>query len=364
MDERAIEHPGWLLLRRLRALAVTRRARGDTRLLLSPSPEPQEFREMPLDADAGAAGLVLEPREDAAFEIRPLGPRQKRVRIDAFCDGTRRTYFVGFEDIYPLLYTENSAAVRQREPITGYHGSCFGIQRGQATLLVPFGLLAPPVRLPYERLGLCPTRYADLCWVGDTEERGLTPDEMRRLGSVAWQGQGQRRARRLMEVSEQIAALAGARVLRDQWPDGECWLLKDGSLFQFDRKYLSRDRGEASASRRCGEESPGAVLRRGRRACSRQTAGWRAVGSLPAASARGTNRPATEPSSEAGHQPPADGLVVLAGARSRSRPSQLAERDRAARHRRDRRLGSVGGRGELGDPGPILRPLGPAGPTR
>lgn len=47
-----------------------------------------------------------------------------------------------------------------------------------------------------------------------------------------------RRARRLLDVGEQVVTLAGARTLRESDPDRRTWLLKDGSLFQFDKKYL------------------------------------------------------------------------------------------------------------------------------
>jgi hypothetical protein len=241
MEYQAPEHQGWQILRRLRALALARESRGDRHLHISPNPEPQEFTEFEGRA-IEATGLVLEPVEGAEFEVHPLRPRQKRIAVEAFCDGTRATYFVGFEDVYPLMYTENRAAVRLRDANTGYHQSSFGIQRGQATLLAPFGMLEPGVRLPYEKLGLCPTRYADLCWFGDGEEFGPSEPEMRHMGSVAWQGNGQRRARRLMEISEQITSLAAARMVRERWSAGEGWLLKDGSLFQFDRMYLKQMR--------------------------------------------------------------------------------------------------------------------------
>lgn len=231
---------GLELLRRLRALAQVRIDRGDTRLLISPSSEPQEFVDFSESVVREPAGLVLEPEPGSPFEIRRLRTRHLGVEIGAFCDGTRATYFLGFEDILPLMYTENAAAVRMREASTGYHESLGGVVRSGATLLAPFGIFEPNIRVAYERMGLCQMRQADLCWFGDAndDQRGLTPDEMRGLGSLAWQGRGQRRARRLMEVSEQVAALAGVRTLRRRTEPGRSWLLKDGSLFQFEKEYL------------------------------------------------------------------------------------------------------------------------------
>ena len=289
-----LDYPGLVILRRLRGLAVARHAKGDSRLHLTPNPEPQEFHGLPEDTGAEAAGLVLEPREGAPFQIRPLRPRKKRCGIGAFCDGTRATYSVGFEDVYPLLYTENAAAVRRRDPALGYHLSFYGLRRGHATLLAPFGLLQPAVRLPYERLGLCPTRYADLCWAGDSEESGLTPIEMRRLSSLDWQVRAQRRARRLMEISEQVATLAAARMLRAQSPDGSLWLLKDGSLFQFDRGYL-RQREPLRQVVACVKTHPVPFFGvAGERALARMRIGERSVAFLP--------RPPRERTSRQGSQ--------------------------------------------------------------
>jgi hypothetical protein len=58
------------------------------------------------------------------------------------------------------------------------------------------------------------------------------------MGSLAWQGRARRRARRLLDSSEQIVTLAGAQLLREQDPSGSSWLLKDGSFFQFDKRFL------------------------------------------------------------------------------------------------------------------------------
>ena len=114
-----------LLLRNLRALARARRSRGDTTLVLCPNPQPQEFLELPYDSetDVDQQGLVLQPEEGAEFGIVPIAPRQQRIHIGAFCDGTRSTYFIGHEGALPLLYTRNAAAIRTRDA-TGHH-SCF-----------------------------------------------------------------------------------------------------------------------------------------------------------------------------------------------------------------------------------------------
>jgi hypothetical protein len=98
-------------------------------------------------------------------------------------------------------------------------------------------LFLPVIRGAYDALGLCRRRLADLT-KAEGDEYGLTPVEMERLGSQDWQARAMRRARRLLDVGEQVVALAGARVLRESDPDGRTWLLKDGSLFQFDKKYL------------------------------------------------------------------------------------------------------------------------------
>src|SRR5438034_11222935 len=101
---------GWEILRRLRGLRQARYARGDTLLFLNPVPQPQEYHDLPDEFEGGGpAGLVLEPMDGAAFEIRQLALRRRRARIGAFCDGTRATYALGFEDVLPLLYTENAA---------------------------------------------------------------------------------------------------------------------------------------------------------------------------------------------------------------------------------------------------------------
>jgi hypothetical protein len=230
--------PDDLLLRNLRALARTRRARGDTYLVLHPSPQPQEFFELPHDSetDVDQQGLVLEPQEGAEFGVVPLAPRQQQIRIGAFCDGIRSTYFVGHEDTLPILYTRNAVAVRTRNTTT-YHTCFYNLLRQEATLLAPFGLFPPVIRGAYDALGLCRRRLADLT-KAEGDEYGLTPGDMERLSSQAWQARAMRRARRLLDVGEQVVALAGARTLREHEPDGYTWLLKDGSLFQFDKKYL------------------------------------------------------------------------------------------------------------------------------
>lgn len=228
-----------LLLHNLRALARVRHTRGDTCLVLRPSPQPQEFFE-PLhasEADIDQQGLVLEPQEGEEFGIVPLASRQQRIHIGAFCDGTRSTYFVGHEGALPILYTRNAAAVRTREATTGHHTCFHSLLRQEATLLAPFGLFPPVIRGAYDALGLCRRRLADLT-KAEGDESGPTPVEMERLGSQGWQARAMRRARRLLDVGEQVVALVGARTLRESDPDGHTWLLKDGSLFQFDKKYL------------------------------------------------------------------------------------------------------------------------------
>lgn len=230
------------ILTNLRALARARQARGDSRLVIQPSTESQEQFAPPDDFTSdGNQGLVLEPKADAPFEARPLAPRRGCARIEAFCDGTRSTYSVGFEDLFPLLYARNAAVVRARDSVSGYHTLMAPLQRDQSTLLAPLGLFSRPIRSAYEQLGLCPTRYADLCWTpAADDEIGLRPQDTQAMGSQAWQGRGQRRARRLMERSEQIVTLAGASLLQDQAPDRTQWLYKDGSLFQFDKVYLQQ----------------------------------------------------------------------------------------------------------------------------
>ena len=189
------------ILTNLRALARARQARGDSRLVIQPSTESQEQFAPPDDFTSdGNQGLVLEPKADAPFEARPLAPRRGCARIEAFCDGTRSTYSVGFEDLFPLLYARNAAVVRARDSVSGYHTLMAPLQRDQSTLLAPLGLFSRPIRSAYEQLGLCPTRYADLCWTpAADDEIGLRPQDTQAMGSQAWQGRGQRRARRLME---------------------------------------------------------------------------------------------------------------------------------------------------------------------
>ena len=202
----------------LKALAQARRARGDNGLVLNPSSEPEERFE-PQDAHEGDPdqGLVLEPFEGAPFEPRMLAPRQGIAQIKAFCDGTRSTYHIGYEDVYPIAYTDNAAVVRLREPNTFYHETMERIQRQRSSLLAPFNLFGSNIRSAYERLGLCSTRLADLCWDGaDDDEYGLTPVQMKTMGSLAWQSRALRRARRLLDLSEQIVSLAAARRLRER----------------------------------------------------------------------------------------------------------------------------------------------------
>ena len=78
------------LLRTLRALADGRKTRGDNTLILRPNPTSQEQFE-PQDAFESSIeqGLVLEPYENAPFEIQALASRQKSVTIKAYCDGIR-----------------------------------------------------------------------------------------------------------------------------------------------------------------------------------------------------------------------------------------------------------------------------------
>ncbi len=230
------------ILSNLRALADARRSRGDRSLILRPSPDAQEYAEFPdIRAASVEQGLVLEPYEGAPFEVRDLARRRQSTQITAFCDGIRSTYFVGFEDNYPLLFTRNAAAVRARDIVTGYHRRLHNIQLNLSTLLAPLRLFQPTIRGAYQELGLLPVPLADLCRT-ETEDDGygLTPIEMQRMNSVAWQGRGQRRARRLLDLSEQVVALAGARLLREEDSTGLSWMLKDGSLFQFDKRHLTR----------------------------------------------------------------------------------------------------------------------------
>lgn len=225
-------------LRNLRGLAEARRARGDNSLVLNPVAEAQERYEVP-DEHEGIPdqGLVLEPEPGAAFALRDLARRKRNVEIVAFCDGIRSTYPLGYEGDYPLYYTRNAAAVRTRDASTGYHQRFQNINRGQSTMLAPFGLFPTQIRGAYQRLGLYTARLSDL-YTPDEEEYGLTPLDIDRMGSLAWQGRSMRRARRLLDYSEQVVAVAGAVVLREQDPVGSGWLLKDGSLFQFDKRFL------------------------------------------------------------------------------------------------------------------------------
>lgn len=231
--------PGAEIIRRLRGLARARRAAGDARLQLQAAAQAQEFLELQ-DTGGGTPGLVLEPAAGGPFDLRTLGPRRRGCAIGAFCDGTRATYLVGFDDGFPLLYTENAAAARARDSRSGYHRSLGGITRAGATLLAPLGVMSerdPRLGPLYRALGLCPTPYADLCWFDDGEAAPPL-DEVRRWGCMMWQARGQRRARRLMELVEQVVTVATAAVVREAAPNGSRWVLSDGSLFGFDKKYL------------------------------------------------------------------------------------------------------------------------------
>jgi len=227
------------LLIGLRALASARQARGDSKLVLNPDPVPFEQAEPPHEVDGSAIqGLVLEPHENAPFEMHSLAKRKHKVNIEAFCDGTRSTYFVGYEDNLPIIYAQNASAIRSRDRATGYHVNMYGIQRHQAMLLAPFSQFTPPIYLAYEHLNLYCNRLADLCWTGLEEGNAPKPSEMEKMGNLAWQRRARRRARHLLDLSEQITSIVGAQLLREQDPTGRKWLLKDGSLFQFKREYL------------------------------------------------------------------------------------------------------------------------------
>jgi hypothetical protein len=230
------------LLQNLHALASSRKAKGDDALILCPNPTAQEqFEPQDTFESSVEQGLVLEPSENAPFEIRALAKRQRSVNIKAFCDGIRSTYFIGYEDNLPILYTRNASVVRTRDSVTGYHARMYNFQRREAMLLAPFDLFRPVIRGAYERLHLYPKRLADLCWTGsESEEYGPTPSNMQKMGNLAWQTRARRRARHLLDLSEQVTSIAGAQLLRQQDPTGSTWLLKDGSLFQFKREYLNQ----------------------------------------------------------------------------------------------------------------------------
>jgi len=223
----------------LRALASVRQAKGDGTLILSPDPLSFELTEASNEFDGNAIqGLVLEPREDAPFALRSLARRKHTARIEAFCDGTRSTYFVGYENDLPIIYTRNASVVRTRDKASGYHTNLYGIQRHQAILLAPFGQFPASLCQAYERLKLYHGSLADLCWTGLEEGYSPKPSEMETMGNQAWLRRARRRARHLLDLSEQITSITGARVLREQNPKGRSWLLKDGSLSQFKREYL------------------------------------------------------------------------------------------------------------------------------
>jgi len=227
------------LLIGLRALASARLVRGDSTLVLNPDPLSFELSESPNEFDGNAEqGLVLEPRENAPFEMRSLAKREHASCIGAFCDGTRSTYFVGYESNLPIVFTRNASVVRTREKTTGYHTGLYNIQRHQAMFLAPFAQFTPSICQAYEQLKLYASRLADLCWTGLEEGYAPKPSEMETMGNLAWQRRARRRARYLLDLSEQITSITGAQLLREQDPTGRNWLLKDGSLFQFKREYL------------------------------------------------------------------------------------------------------------------------------
>src|SRR6266487_4098899 len=227
------------LLMGLRALANARQVRGDSKLVLNPDPLSFELSESPNEFDGNAVqGLVLEPHENAPFEMCSLAKRKHASCIEAFCDGTRSTYFVGYESDLPIIFTRNASVVRTRDKTTGYHTSLYNIQRHQAMLLAPFAQFTPSICLAYERLKLYSNRLADLCWTGLEEGYAPKPSEMETMGNLAWQRRARRRARLLLDLSEQFTSITGAQLLREQDPTGRSWLLKDGSLFQFKREYV------------------------------------------------------------------------------------------------------------------------------
>ncbi len=227
------------LLLGLRALAAARKVQGDHTLVLSPDPTIQEMLEVETDIRTSIGqGLVLEPQVNASLEIRDIKKRRQCIDIKAFCDGIRSTYFIGFEDAYPILYTRNASAIRTRDEKTGYHTLMYNLQQSQAMLLAPFDLFRATTRSMYEQLGLYTGRHADLCWTGLDYENAPSFPEMQRMGAQSWTKRARRRARSLLDVSEQITSLAGARILREQDPTGKSWLLKDGALHQFRQEYL------------------------------------------------------------------------------------------------------------------------------
>lgn len=227
------------LLLSLRAFASVRRKRGDSKLVLNPDPNSLEKSEPPVGFDDVAEhGLVLEPQENAPFEERTLAKRNRHVQVKAFCDGTRSSYFVGYEHNLPIVYTRNASVVRTRDITTGYHGTMYNIERQQEMLLAPFDLFTPLIRQTYERLHLYRSRLADLCWMGLEEGYAPKPAEMETMGNLAWQRRARQRVRHLLDVSEQITSITGAQLLREEDPSGRSWLLKDGSFSQFRRDYL------------------------------------------------------------------------------------------------------------------------------
>jgi hypothetical protein len=166
------------------------------------------------------------------------------MSIGAFSDGTRSTYFVANEDVYPVFYARNAALVRTRTK-AGFHNTLYGLKRSHITLLAPFELIGyqdPSLLAAYEALQLLPTPYADLCWTPADDDFAEDPSRFPNFSNLAWQARAQRRARRLMEITEQIVAIAGARTLEHLHGNRSQWLLKDGSAFQFDKKYLRSEK--------------------------------------------------------------------------------------------------------------------------
>ena len=230
------------LLYRLSALSKGRKSQGDSALVLCPNSTAQEVFPSQDDVDwTPAQGLVLEPFEHAPFTLRPLASRQKQAKIMAFCDGIRSTYILGYEGSYPLFYTRNASVVRTREVMTGYHTELAGIHRWSHLLLAPFHCFPEAIRGAYERLSLYAPPLSDLCWTsGASNEPAGFSTERGNIGSLMWQWWARRRARHLLDLSEQMTSMTGARLVRESDPTGSSWLLKDGSLFQFKQEWLSR----------------------------------------------------------------------------------------------------------------------------
>jgi hypothetical protein len=229
------------ILQRLRRFAEQRKAQGDTALTVQPLVVSQEEFVPPEDADPGfIQGLVLEPRLHDPFALRPLAKRQATFRIHAFCDGIRSTYLIGYEETYPVLYTQFASAVRTRDERTGYHQLMNRLYHAQNLLLTPFSLFLPSIRTAYERHGLF-HMHSDLCVnLRDREtDEPLTPTG-EHLRNHAWIHRGVRRARQLLDLSEQTLSLQAAHTLQEVHTFPDHWLLKDGSLAQFRQEYLQQ----------------------------------------------------------------------------------------------------------------------------